>query len=231
MNTILLLEDDKEISEMIQDYLTGESFKVDSAYDGEEAMTLFRSNHYDLALIDLMLPNCSGMDIVKEIRKTSVIPIIIVTAKDSDIDKTMGLNLGADDYVTKPFSLIELSARIKANIRRSTKYSIGDAAEKNIIKIRDLVIDKYRHIVECKGARVEMTHIEFEILRILASNPGHAFSKEQLYEMIWNEPYYGNENVLNTHMNRVRGKLRSISHEGTEYIKTLWGIGYKMEDK
>lgn len=231
MYRLLIIEDDKEISEMLRDYLIGEAYIVDIAYDGKVALDLFNKNKYDLALIDLMLPNCSGLDIVKEIRKTSVIPIIIVTAKNSEMDKAMGFNLGADDYVTKPFSLIELSARIKANIRRFTKYINLDDQESNSIRIRDLTIYLTEHIVEINGKNVELTYTEFEILKILASHKGQTFSKEQLYNRVWKQPYYGNENVLNTHINRLRSKLNSISNGKAEYIKTLWGIGYKMEEE
>lgn len=231
MYRLLIIEDDKEISEMIRDYLIGEAYIVDIAYDGKVALDLFNKNKYDLALVDLMLPSCSGLDIVKEIRKTSIIPIIIVTAKNSEMDKTMGFNLGADDYVTKPFSLIELSARIKANIRRFTRYINLDDQESNSIRFRDLTIYLTEHIVEINGKNVELTYTEFEILKILASHKGQTFSKERLYNMVWKQPYYGNENVLNTHINRLRSKLNSISKGKAEYIKTLWGIGYKMEEE
>ena len=181
-NKIILIEDDKEIRGMINDYLSGE-FEVTAFNDGMSAIQKITSyDEYALALIDLMLPDISGMEIIKIIRKVSKIPIIIITAKDNDIDKSLGLNLGADDYVVKPFSLIELTARIKANIRR-------------------------------------------------ASHPGQAYSKERLYELIWKEPYFGNENVLNTHINRLRLKLKSNAEDSTAYVKTLWGIGYKMEEK
>ena len=189
-NKIILIEDDEEIRSMVKDYLSGE-FQVLPFSDGKTAIhTIKNYDEYSLALIDLMLPDMSGMEIIKTIRQVSTIPIIIITAKDNDTDKSLGLNLGADDYVVKPFSLIELTARIKANIRRA----------------------------------------EFEILHLLATHPGQAFSKERLYELIWKEPYFGNENVLNTHINRLRLKLKNGEEDTTTYIKTLWGIGYKMED-
>lgn len=228
-NKILLIEDDDEIRDMVNDYLSGE-FKIFSFSSGKSAIQTI--NDYDtcsLALIDLMLPDMNGMEIIKIIRRSSTIPIIIITAKDNDTDKTLGLNLGADDYVVKPFSLIELAARIKANIRRARTYqTMPDAA---IIKIRDLEINPVCYTVSRQGNPIDLPPIEFKILHLLASHPGQAFSKERLYELIWKEPYFGNENVLNTHINRLRLKLKKNAEDTTAYIKTLWGIGYKMEEK
>ena len=228
-NKILLIEDDDEIRGMVNVYLSGE-FKIFSFSSGKSAIQTI--NDYDtcsLALIDLMLPDMNGMEIIKIIRRSSTIPIIIITAKDNDTDKTLGLNLGADDYVVKPFSLIELAARIKANIRRARTYqTMPDAA---VIKIRDLEIDPVCYTVSRQGNPIDLPPIEFKILHLLASHPGQAFSKERLYELIWKEPYFGNENVLNTHINRLRLKLKKNAEDTTAYIKTLWGIGYKMEEK
>ena len=229
-NKIILIEDDGEIRGMVKDYLSGE-FEVTAFRDGTTAIqTIADYDKYSLALIDLMLPDMSGMEIIKTIRQSSNIPIIIITAKDNDTDKSLGLNLGADDYVVKPFSLIELSARIKANIRRAKTYQL--LPEKNsILKIKDIEVDTISHTVTRKGTPIDLTPIEFEILRLLASHPGQAYSKERLYELIWKEPYFGNENVVNTHINRLRLKLKNNAEDTTVYIKTLWGIGYKMEDK
>ena len=229
-NKIILIEDDGEIRCMVKDYLSGE-FEVTAFRDGTTAIqTIADYDEYSLALIDLMLPDMSGMEIIKTIRQSSNIPIIIITAKDNDTDKSLGLNLGADDYVVKPFSLIELSARIKANIRRAKTYQ--PLPEKNsILKIKGIEIDTISHTVTRKGTPIDLTPIEFEILHLLASHPGQAYSKERLYELIWKEPYFGNENVVNTHINRLRLKLKNNAEDTTVYIKTLWGIGYKMEDK
>lgn len=227
-NRIFIVEDDPSISGMVSDYLVSEGFQTEVFGIGEDAVKAFAGNqNYALALIDLMLPGIGGMEVIKAIRKSSTVPIIIITAKDNDTDKSLGLNLGADDYVVKPFSLIELTARIKANIRRATRY--GCSAEDEVIRIRDLEINVTEHIVRVSGMELELTRIEFEILCLLASNPGQAFSKERLYELIWKEPYFDNENVLNTHMNRLRTKLKAASENDMAYIKTLWGIGYKME--
>lgn len=228
-NKIILIEDDEEIRGMITDYLSGE-FEVLSFNDGTTAIrTNISYDEYSLALIDLMLPDMSGMEIIKSIRRVTNIPIIIITAKDNDTDKSLGLNLGADDYVVKPFSLIELAARIKANIRRARTYQV--LPSNSIVKIKDIEIDPQSHMVTRKGRSIDLTPIEFELLYLLASHPGQAYSKERLYELIWKEPYFGNENVLNTHINRLRLKLKNNAEDTTAYIKTLWGIGYKMEDK
>lgn len=227
-NKIFIVEDDLSICEMVENYLTSEKFLTEAFHKGFDAIRAFQNNtDYDLALIDLMLPDTSGMEVIKAIRQVSTIPIIILTAKDNDTDKSMGLNLGADDYVVKPFSLIELTARIRANIRRATSYD--GQPEQKIIKIKDLEINQATYTAKAAGVPLELTRTEFEILNLLASHPGQAFSKERLYNLIWKEPYFENENVLNTHMNRLRSKLKSTLGSDTVYIKTLWGIGYKME--
>lgn len=230
---IFVVEDDSSICEMVDHYLAGENYIVDTFYDAGTAIKAFEGSqsggrrNYSLALIDLMLPDMSGMEVIKSIRRISTLPIIIITARDNDTDKAMGLNLGADDYVVKPFSLIELAARIRANIRRATQYD--GRPEDDFIRIRDLEINQTRHTAGICGKDLELTRTEFEILSLLASHPGQAFSKERIYELVWKEPYFGNENVLNTHINRLRAKLKTASENDTVYIKTLWGIGYKME--
>ena len=184
-NKILLIEDDEEIRTMIKDYLTGE-FEVCPFPDGKSAIESSGDySEYLLVLVDLILPDISGMEVIKAIRRVSTIPIIIITAKDNDTDKSLGLNLGADDYVVKPFSLIELTARIKANIRRSGTYQ--QPSQNMVIKIKDLEIDTLRHTVSRQDKSLDLTPIEFEILHLLASHPGQAFSKERLYELIWME--------------------------------------------
>lgn len=215
---------------MVKEFLSSEKHSVQTADNGEEAVELFQKDSFDLVLLDLMLPKTGGLEVLKYIRSVSVVPVIIVTAKDSDTDKMMGLNLGADDYITKPFSLVELLARMKANIRRATVYSTSESTQKKVIRYRDLSIHLSEYQVRREGKDLNLTHTEFEILKLLVTNQGRAFSKEQLYHAVWKEPYYGNENVLNTHMNRLRNKL-SCGEEKKAYIRTLWGIGYKMEEE
>lgn len=227
---ILLVEDDKNIREMVYDFLIGENYSVKTAIDGNTAIDIFKNNSFDIIILDLMLPKSGGFEVLKYIRTVSVIPVIIATAKDSDTDKMLGFSLGADDYITKPFSLVELLARIKANIRRATVYSNTENSRDKMIQYKDLIINISKYTVLKNNVDLNLTHTEFEIVWLLATNQGRAFSKEQLYNTIWKEPYYGNENVLNTHINRLRNKL-SDSTEKSNYIKTLWGIGYKMEEE
>lgn len=227
---ILLVEDDKNIREMVCDFLRSESYTVETVIDGKTAIDIFKDYTFDIVLLDLMLTKSSGFEVLKYIRSVSVIPVIIATAKDSDTDKMMGLNLGADDYITKPFSLVELLARIKANIRRATVYNNSDSSRDKVIEYKDLTINVSKYIISKNGIDLNLTHTEFEIIKLLATNQGRAFSKEQLYNAIWKEPYYGNESVLNTHINRLRNKL-SDGTDNNIYIKTLWGIGYKMEEE
>ena len=227
MEKILLIEDDADIREMLIDYLSGDGYEITAYADGVSVWAFTDITDYSLALVDLMLPKSNGFELIKKIREISTIPIIIITAKNSDHDKSRGLSLGADDYVTKPFSIVELSARIKANIRRVAMYDVQTPTE-NIIQLKDLQIDLSAHIVKRGTDFIDLTRTEFDILVYLSKNRNRALSKESIYQKIWKEPYYGNENVLNTHMNRLRNKLKNGDGK---YIKTLWGIGYKiMED-
>ncbi|OUO28328.1 response regulator transcription factor [Eubacterium sp. An3] len=227
---IILVEDDQGICGMVRDYLKGESFQVDVYHKGETALRAFADGDYVLALVDLMLPDMSGMEVIRAIRESSSLPIIIITAKDTDTDKVMGLNVGADDYVVKPFSLIELTARIRANIRRRMQYD-NTVRKDRILTYKDLEINISKRTVTQSGRPLQLTRTEFDILSLLAANPGRAFSKEALYELVWKEPYYGEENVLNSHMNRLRAKLKNPANPEIVYIKTLWGTGYKMEEE
>lgn len=227
MEKVLLIEDDADIREMLIDYLSGDGYEITAYADGVSVGVFTDITDYSLALVDLMLPKSNGFELIKKIREISTIPIIIITAKNNDHDKARGLSMGADDYVTKPFSIVELSARIKANIRRVAIYDVQTPTE-NVIHLKDLQIDLSAHIVKRGTDFIDLTRTEFDILVYLSKNRNRALSKESIYQKIWKEPYYGNENVLNTHMNRLRNKLKNGD---SEYIKTLWGIGYKiMED-
>lgn len=229
MDKILLVEDDNDIREMLIDYLSGDGYLIEEVEDAPALKRFHNFDEYKIALADLMLPHGNGFEVVKEIRKKSMIPIIIITAKSSDHDKTMGLALGADDYVTKPFSIVELSARIKANLRRVTKYDAVMETKEEVIILNDLEINLSNYDVTRNGESLNLTRTEFEIISLLVQNRGRALSKEQIYQHVWKEAYYGNENVLNSHMNRLRNKLKVNQDNGGEYIKTLWGIGYKIE--
>ena len=225
---ILLVEDDQSICEMVEKYLTKEGFSITTANDGEQAIVQFSQGSFDLILLDIMLPNLDGLEAMKIIREKSSIPIVIMSAKDQDIDKALGLGLGADDYISKPFSMIELLARVKAAIRRATKYSSHQEKAENIIHIGDLTIDITNFSVTKKKEYIKLTSKEFEILKLFATNRNRVFTKEQIYHFVWNEEYYGDENIINVHMRRLREKIEEDPSK-PQYIKTLWGIGYKLE--
>jgi DNA-binding response OmpR family regulator len=228
-NRILLVEDDTSISEMVKSYLTKDGFIVTAAFDGEEGILKFLNNDFDLIILDLMMPKLDGIETLKIIREKGSIPILIMSAKDSDVDKAIGLGLGADDYIAKPFSMIEISARIKASIRRATKYSSSDKREETqIISIGKLVIDLSNFLVSKSGEALQLTSKEFDILKLFIQNPNRVFTKAQIYSSIWKDEYYGDENVINVHMRRLREKIED-NPSNPQYIKTLWGIGYKLE--
>lgn len=225
---ILVIEDDTAISDMVKNYLTLEGFSVETAFDGEEGVSKFSKDNFDMVILDIMMPKLDGMETLKIIREKSMVPVLIMSAKDTDVDKAIGLGFGADDYIAKPFSMIEISARIKAAIRRATKYS--HSSEKEVNKpasIRNLIIDFDNFSVSKNGQTIQLTSKEFEILKLFVKNPGRVFTKAQIYSLIWNDEYYGDENVINVHMRRLREKIEDNPSE-PQYIKTLWGIGYKL---
>lgn len=227
-SNILLVEDDISIQEMVENYLTKEGFVVATASDGEDGLAKFIKGSFDLVILDIMMPKLDGLEVVRLIREGSAVPILMMSAKDTDVDKAIGLGLGADDYICKPFSMIELSARVKAGIRRSTKYSAPPKAEDEIIQIGDLKIDTINFTAWKKGEVIKLTSKEFELLKLFSKNRNRVFSKAQIYNLIWNEEYFGDENVINVHMRRLREKIED-DPSNPEYIKTLWGIGYKLE--
>lgn len=227
---ILLIEDDLSISEMVEDYLTKEGFTVDCAFDGEEAFRKFMQSSYDLILLDLMLPKLNGMEFLRMVREKSLLPILIMSAKDGDADKAIGLGFGADDYIAKPFSMIELCARIKAAIRRATQYSgTRQEAENKLITVHDITMDLDNFTVIKRGQDLKLTSKEFHILKLFFQHPQRAFTKEQIYQLVWQDDFYGDENVINVHIRRLREKIED-DPSNPQYVKTLWGIGYKLGD-
>lgn len=223
---VLFVEDNLEICEMLGGYLTAENFEVDCAYDGEQACQMFDSNTYHIVLLDLMIPKISGMDVMKHIRKSSTVPIIIISAKDTEVDKTLGLGLGADDYITKPFSVVEVLARVKANIRRTTEYA-APIQEPEELTFRSLKMDLSNHTVTKNGVLLELTAKEFDILKLLLQNPKRVYTKAQIYSLIWNDVYVGDENAVNVHISRLRNKIED-NPRSPECVLTVWGIGYKL---
>ena len=223
---VLFVEDNLEICEMLGGYLTAENFEVDCAYDGEQACQKFDSDTYHIVLLDLMIPKISGMDVMKHIRKSSTVPIIIISAKDTEVDKTLGLGLGADDYITKPFSVVEVLARVKANIRRTTEYA-APIQEPEELTFRSLKMDLSNHTVTKNGVLLELTAKEFDILKLLLQNPKRVYTKAQIYSLIWNDVYVGDENAVNVHISRLRNKIED-NPRSPECVITVWGIGYKL---
>lgn len=226
---ILLVEDDNDIHQLIESQLQQEDYSVVSARDGEEALAQFQSERFDLILLDLMLPKINGMELLKQIRGTSKVPVLIISAKGSDLDKALGLGFGADDYISKPISMIELTARVQAAIRRATLYAETDSkpAKPPVLNYQDLVLDLHSFSVKVKGNNVPLTSKEFHILKLLMTNHSRVFTKEQIYQLIWKDDYYGNENVINVHIRRLREKIE-VDPSNPLYIRTIWGIGYKL---
>jgi DNA-binding response OmpR family regulator len=225
---ILLAEDDREINKLIKDHLELENFAVLSAFNGGEALSLFKGEQFDLILLDLMLPKVSGMEILKIIREDSLLPVLIISAKGSDLDKALGLGFGADDYISKPISMIELTARVHAAIRRATQYiPTVNHSDPEIIHFKKLSLDVSTFSVKVNDQFVQLTSKEFHILKLFMTNRNRVFTKEQIYHFIWQDDYYGNENVINVHIRRLREKIEE-DPSNPQYIRTIWGIGYKL---
>lgn len=223
---VLIVDDEKEIRELIRDYLNVEGFNVELASDGKEAVEKFESDSFDIIILDIMLPKIDGMEILKIIRSKSNIPVMMLSAKKSDVDKVLGLGLGADDYITKPFSPKELVARIKAQLRRYKEFS-NSQFNKNILEFKDLKIDLAGYNVYLEDKKVQMSAKEFEILKYLALNPERVYSREQIFNQIWGFNEYGDINTVTVHIRKIREKIEEDS-SNPEYIETVWGVGYKF---
>ncbi len=224
---ILLVEDDAEISEMLKNFLETENYEVACALDGQQACTMFDDMSFDLVLLDLMIPKISGMGVMQHIRQSSYVPIIIISAKDSESDKTLGLGLGADDYITKPFSVAEALARIKAALRRTMQYDSAAVDTPAVLKAGELTLDLTDYTVKKKEKSIDLTAKEFEILKLFMQNPKKVYTKEQLYTLVWNDMYCGDENAVNVHISRLRNKIED-DPRNPRYVLTVWGIGYKL---
>ena len=229
MYNILAVDDDKEIVKAIEIYLGKENYKVYKAYDGEEALEQIKNNEIHLVILDIMMPKKDGLETLEEIRKDKNIPVIMLSAKSEDIDKINGLNIGADDYETKPFNPIELIARVNALIRRYTKFgAIEEQDNQKIIKSGGLVIDDELKKVMVDGIEVKLTPTEYNILKFLTENKGKVFSIEEIYTNVWNGEFYAAENVIAVHIRHIREKIE-INPKEPKYLKVLWGVGYKVE--
>ncbi|MFD1179634.1 response regulator transcription factor [Paenibacillus puldeungensis] len=227
---LLIIEDDSEIGEMLSDFLKSEAYEVEIAVDGELGVHKFQDSSFDLVLLDIMIPKINGLEVMRKIRSISVVPIIIISAKDTDSDKSLGLGLGADDYITKPFSVTEVLARIKANIRRSTQYAQNNNQEPKILTAGGLVMNLEDYSVTRDEQAVGLTSKEFEILKLLMQNPKKVYTKAQIYFMVWKDAYCGDENAVNVHISRIRTKIED-DPRNPKYIVTVWGIGYKWGEQ
>ena len=229
MYNILVCDDDKEIVKAIEIYLNKEGYNVLKSYNGEDALKILKNNSIHLIILDIMMPIKDGIETLREIRKIESIPVIMLSAKSEDEDKINGLNLGADDYVTKPFNPLELIARVNSGIRRYTKLGNIDSNEnKNVYKTGELVINDDLKIVTVDGKEVKLTPTEFNILKFLTKNKGNVYSIEQIYENVWNNEAYSAENIIAVHIRHIREKIE-INPKDPKYLKVIWGIGYKIE--
>lgn len=225
---ILVCDDDREIVEAVDIYLTQEGYDVFKAYDGQQALDIIKNNDIQLLIIDVMMPVLDGIHTVLELRKTSSIPVIMLSAKTEDTDKILGLNVGADDYLPKPFNPLELVARVKSQLRRYTK--LGTLAEdgSDIFSVGGLSINDADKTVTVDGEAVKLTPIEYNILLLLVKNAGKVFSINQIYESIWNEDAIGADNTVAVHIRHIREKIE-INPKEPKYLKVVWGVGYKVE--
>lgn len=229
MYNILVCDDDREIVDAIEIYLSQEGYRILKAYDGIQAVNMLKQEEIHLLLIDVMMPNLDGIRATRKIREYSSIPIIILSAKSEDVDKILGLNIGADDYITKPFNPLELIARVKSQLRRYTQLGNMAVEEKQAVyTCGGLMVNDDLKTVTVDGEMVKLTPIEYNILLLLIKNQGKVFSIEQIYENIWNEEAIGADNTVAVHIRHIREKIE-INPREPRYLKVVWGIGYKIE--
>ena len=220
---ILVVDDEKKIVDILKAYLERDGYRVSATYDGRSALELARSNSPDLIILDLMLPEVSGWDVCRELRRESDVPIIMLTARDDTTDKIIGLELGADDYVTKPFDPKEIISRVRAVLRRSEDKAVSKA----ILNVGDIIIDTGKRLVRRGDWRIDLTPIEFELLRVMTENPGRVYSRMQLLDKIQGDAYEGYERTIDSHIKNLRKKLE-LNPEHPKYIITVYGVGYKL---
>jgi two-component system response regulator VicR len=229
MDKILLVDDEVELAKMIKDYLKNEGFDVLMKHTFTSGKESFDNDIFDAIILDINLPDGSGLDLCKYIRDKSDLPIIMLSARSGDVDKIMGLGLGSDDYITKPFSASVLSARIRAHINRYNRLSNSSGENKGIKRFNGLVIDDESYEVYLHNEKIDLTAKEFQILNLLSSNPNRVYSKEQLFNQIWGYDDFGDTNTVTVHIRKIRMKIEKDSKEPI-YIKTIWGVGYKFEN-
>lgn len=227
MATILVADDDPDIAELVEIHLAEEGFRVYKAYDGREALQVFAREKIDLAILDIMMPGIDGIHVCEKIREVSMIPVIMLSAKDSEADKVAGLGIGADDYVTKPFTPMELMARVNSQLRRYRRFLEKLAPQENVHVIGGLEINEDTVEVTMDGNPVKLTPIEYKILLLLAKNPGRVFSSEEIYERVWQEKAINTDTIM-VHVRNIREKIE-IDPKKPKYLKVVWGVGYKLE--
>lgn len=228
---ILVVDDEQEIADLVEIYLVSDGYKVFKASNAQDGLDILEKEDIQLCLLDIMMPGMNGLEMCKKIRETNNIPIIMLSAKSTDLDKILGLGTGADDYVVKPFNPLELTARVKSQLRRYTQLNPNSNVHetlKNEISIRGLTINKDNHKVTVYDEEVKLTPIEFDILYLLASNPGKVFSTDEIFEKVWNEKVYEANNTVMVHIRRLRGKMKEDERQD-KIITTVWGVGYKIE--
>ncbi|MVP00237.1 response regulator transcription factor [Paenibacillus lutrae] len=230
---ILIVDDDRKIAGLIEIYLHNEGYTVYKTENGQAALELIAAQTIHLVILDIMMPGMDGLEVCMKIREQRMTPILMISAKDSDVDKITGLLTGADDYLVKPFNPLELIARVKSLLRRAYYQApppdpAADTADKHVISIASLRIDKQTHTVTAGSSPVKLTPLEFGILSLLASHPGRVFNSEEIFERIWKEKYFESTNSVTVHMSRLRDKLEKAM-DGEKLIHTVWGVGYKIE--
>lgn len=228
---ILLVEDDIEINRLVQKYLAKENYNVDPVFDGQQALEQFRTREYHLVILDLMIPRVDGYEVLRRIRERNHLPVLILSAKTEEMDKVLGLGLGADDYLTKPFNKGELMARVKAQLRRylyfKNKSKNNNDEDNKVLRYKGLSLNLSTYQVQRGEDVLELTPKEFELLKLFLSNPGQVFSKSQIFNQVWDDNYYSDDNTVMVHIRRLRKKIEVDPSDPT-YIQTVWGIGYKL---
>lgn len=224
---LLVVDDEPAIVKGLKFSLERDGYQIDAAYDGEEAVKMFEANQYDLVILDVMLPKMDGLTVLQRIREKSSVPVIMLTAKGEDMDKILGLEYGADDYITKPFNILELKARIKAIFRRMNEVAKNDH---QVIRIKNMTINLANRSVTIDGKEVNLTAKEFELLKLFATNPGKVYTRENLLELIWKYEYLGDVRTVDVHIRRLREKIEKNPSQ-PEFIFTKWGVGYYFADK
>ena len=225
---ILIADDDKEIRNLLKIYLERELYMVDTAINGEEALHLFNQNNYNLVILDLMMPKIDGIEVCKKLRDKTNVPILMLTAKDHEVDKILGLSIGADDYITKPFSIHEVIARVKALMRRFLVLGSNNTAqEKTTLSFKGLTINLNTYTVHTNKEEISLTGKELELLKFFTSNPGQVFTKTQLFRNVWDDNYIEDDNTVMVHIRKLRKKIE-VDPSNPKFIQTVWGIGYKF---